>query len=710
MTWERDKLDIAYIKRLTNLYNLNPLEASLLYRRNLLEAEEIAFFLENNLSFTHNPFLFKEMPLVIERLEIAQEEGETALIFGDKDVDGITSTVIASTLLRNLGISHECKIPTGNDLYGLSEEAVTKAYEKGITLIITVDCGISAHSAIQEAKKLGIDVIVVDHHLDQLETLPEAYAIINPNIQNSSYPFPYLAGCGVISKVLWANLYAKIPLYNINFCFLYIEEEVPEKLYLVHSLNGITQNSSTLLLEKKDSLSLLADFAQNKALVVYSQETIKILKKYWGNRFVLEAKDLQEILKEQKSPFIGKKLKEIQKISRKMIYQEREEKEEPSLLFISLFFNEILLLPYKEAFRPYEEILDLTAIGTLGDMMPLKNENRILVKQGLKQISQTKNKGLQALISLKSLQGRRLKSYNVSWEITPILNSAGRMGEADKSLELLLCEDLNEAFIKAREIMSLNRKRKNLEKKIWDNYKDDIDQSFWEYNKKFAILFKPDIPKGLTGILASRIMKQLHVPALVLSPQENSIKGSLRAPEGFSAKEFIASMKDLLLEFGGHNSVAGFSLSEENLTPFLKRIKEFSLKEENANLKRPPLKIDAFLPLQSFNPTILEIVERFEPFGKGYEDFIFEVHNVFLENFFFIGDSEKQHSVMLSVKGSTHRFQGIFWNGWPILEKLNITPETAVNLVFKFQDNFYKGQVSQRLSIIDCKIAKEQDS
>lgn len=710
MTWEREELDINHVKELSILYNLNPLEASLLYRRKLLEAEEIAFFLENNLSFTHNPFLFKEMPRVIERLEMAQEEGEFVLVFGDKDVDGITSTVIASSLLKNLKISHECKIPVGNDLYGLSEQAVKEAYDKGVTLIITVDCGISAHNSILKAKEYGIDVIIVDHHLDQQETLPEAYAIINPNLQNSPYPFPYLAGCGVISKVFWASLYAKTPIYNINFCFIYINEENPEKLYLIHSLNGITKNSTTVLLTDENSLNQLANFAQDKALITYSQETVKILKKYWGNRFVLEAQNLQEILKQQNSPFLGRKLEDIQKISRKMIYQKKETPEEANLLFIGLFFSEILLIPYKESLKPYEEILDLTAIGTLGDMMPLKNENRILVKQGLKQISQTQNKGLQALISLKSLQGRRLKAYNISWEITPILNSAGRMGEANKSLELLLCDDLNDAFIKAREIMALNRKRKSLEKKIWDNYKEDIDQSFWDHSKKFAILFKPDIPKGLTGILAGRIMKHLHVPSLVLSQQEDTIKGSLRAPEGFSAKEFIANMKDLLLEYGGHNSVAGFSLSKENLNPFLNRIKEFSLREEQIILKRPPLKVDAFLPLQSFNPTILEIVDRFEPFGKGYEDFVFEVHNVFLENLYFIGDAEKQHSVMLSVKGSTHRFQGIFWNGWPTLESLNITPQTAVNLVFKFQDNFYKGQVSQRLSIIDCKVTGDNKS
>lgn len=711
MTWEREELDINHVKELSKLYNLNPLEASLLYRRKLIESEEIAFFLENNLSFTHNPFLFKDMPLVLERLEMAQEEKEVVLVFGDKDVDGITSTVIASSLLKNLNISHECKIPVGNDLYGLSEEAVLEAYKKGITLIITVDCGISAHGAILKAKELGIDVIVVDHHLDQQETLPEAYAIINPNLKNCTYPFSYLAGCGVISKVFWASLYAKTPFYNVNFCFLYTDKKDTERLYLIHTLNGITLKTVILILEEQDSLNKLADFAQNKTLVVYSPNVLKTLKHFWGNRFVLEAQDLQEILKHQNSPFLGRKVEDIQKLSRKMIYKKNiEQEEEALLLFLSLFFSEILLSPYKEIFQPYEEILDLTAIGTLGDMMPLKNENRILIKQGLKQLSQTKNKGLQALISLKSLQGRRLKAYNVSWEITPTLNSAGRMGEANKSLELLLCEDLNESFIKAREIMSLNRKRKTLEKKIWDNYKEDIEQSFWDHNKKFAILFKQDIPKGLTGILASRIMKQLHVPTLVLSPQEDLIKGSLRAPEGFSAKDFIANMKDLLLEFGGHNSVAGFSLSQEKVNPFLERIKKFSLKEDQITLKRPPLKVDAFLPLQSFNPSLLEVVEKFEPFGKDYEDFIFEVHNVFLENFYFIGDAEKQHSVMLSVKGSTHRFQGIFWNGWPTLEKLNITPQTAVNLVFKFQDNFYKGQVSQRLSIIDCKLTGESKS
>jgi len=199
MNWEKKEISAELVKDLANRYGCDLLTASILVRRGITAGEEIRYFLESDVRHLRNPFLLPGMEDAVERILAARDEGERVLVFGDRDVDGITSTTLLVRNLQKLGIDVRWQVPQGDDAYGLSLEAVEQFAADYGTLIITVDCGISNIEEIEKARSLGIDVIVVDHHNPQ-ETLPEAYVIINPKLKDSPYPFRDLCGCGVTYK------------------------------------------------------------------------------------------------------------------------------------------------------------------------------------------------------------------------------------------------------------------------------------------------------------------------------------------------------------------------------------------------------------------------------------------------------------------------------------------------------------------------------
>ena len=184
MEWNKKKIDSDSVKDLSDRYGIDLLTASIFYRRGITEAEDLKFYLESDLRYTHNPFLFEEMEDAVDRILQAADEGEKVKIFGDRDVDGITSTVILKTGLASIGIDAAWSLPEGNDPYGLTMEGVDKFASEDGSLLITVDCGISNIKEIEYAREKGIDSIVIDHHLPSDE-IPSAVAIINPKSKDS---------------------------------------------------------------------------------------------------------------------------------------------------------------------------------------------------------------------------------------------------------------------------------------------------------------------------------------------------------------------------------------------------------------------------------------------------------------------------------------------------------------------------------------------
>src|SRR6056297_3727226 len=220
MKWNKADIEKDIVRAISEKYDVKLLMAAIMVRRGVTEPEQIKFYLEDDLMFSHNPFLFTEMEDVVDRIQQAALEGEKVKIFGDRDVDGITSTVLLKEELKKLGIEADWALPVGNDPYGLTIEVVEEFAEAGGELLITVDCGISNVEEITRAAELGVETIVLDHHNPQ-ETLPPAVAIIDPKISESGYPFRDLAGCGVVAKLIWALEFSRTEMYKEEMVLLY---------------------------------------------------------------------------------------------------------------------------------------------------------------------------------------------------------------------------------------------------------------------------------------------------------------------------------------------------------------------------------------------------------------------------------------------------------------------------------------------------------
>ena len=286
-----------------------------------------------------------------------------------------------------------------------------------------------------------------------------------------------------------------------------------------------------------------------------------------------------------------------------------------------------------------EEFLELAAIATVGDVMDLHGENRILVKEGLKRLPYTKNKGLQALIRVTGLEGSRISSYHIGFVLGPCINASGRLDTAARSLRLLQCEDAGEAARLAGDLKALNDSRKALTEKGKDAAIQLIENT--DLKKDLVlVVYLPECHESLAGIIAGRIREKYNRPVFVLTKGEKGVKGSGRSIQQYSMFEELVKCGDLLDQYGGHPMAAGLSLPEENVSLLRKRLNEqCNLKEEDLI---PKVIIDVPMPISYISTKLVEQLSLLEPFGKGNTKPLFAQKNVKAINSRVIG---KNHNV-----------------------------------------------------------------
>ena len=286
-----------------------------------------------------------------------------------------------------------------------------------------------------------------------------------------------------------------------------------------------------------------------------------------------------------------------------------------------------------------EEFLELAAIATVGDVMDLQGENRILVKEGLKRLPYTKNKGLQALIRVTGLEGSRISSYHIGFVLGPCINASGRLDTAARSLRLLQCEDAGEAARLAGDLKALNDSRKALTEKGKDAAIQLIENTDLK-NDPVLVVYLPECHEILAGIIAGRIREKYNRPVFVLTKGEKGVKGSGRSIQQYSMFEELVKCGDLLDQYGGHPMAAGLSLPEENVSLLRKRLNEqCNLKEEDLI---PKVIIDVPMPISYISTKLVEQLSLLEPFGKGNTKPLFAQKNVKAINSRVIG---KNHNV-----------------------------------------------------------------
>jgi len=383
--WECRKVDEEKVEKISKEYNISTLLSKILVNKNIVEKEEIDLFLNPTRHDFHDPFLMPDMEIAVDRIIKAIENKEKILIYGDYDVDGITSTtVLKKFLIEREAIVSEYIPNRLDEGYGLNKEAIEKIVKDGNTLIITVDCGISAIEEIEYANSLGIETIITDHHEAQ-EIIPNALAVVDNKRKDSKYPFRELAGVGVAFKL-------------------------------------------------------------------------------------------------------------IQAISIKLGLEERE----------------------------YLKYLDIVCIGTISDIVPLVDENRVIAKLGLKLVEVTKNIGLKTLLEVSGY--KKIDSNTISFGLAPRINACGRMGKAEEALKLFLTENKEEAIKIAEILNKYNKERQETEKEIFEQAVKQVEEQ--EQEKQVLVLGKEDWHHGVIGIVASKITDLYFKPSILICFEDEIGKGS----------------------------------------------------------------------------------------------------------------------------------------------------------------------------------------
>jgi len=468
--------------RLSDALDIHPIISQLLINREITDVQEARDFLSADLSGLHDPFLLKNMKKAVARIKQAKDKKESVLAVGDYDVDGVTSSALLNNVFTQMGINVVHHIPHRmEDGYGMNEAMGAFAKKQGVSLVIAVDCGITACREVELINQQGIDVIILDHHEPDHDNLPGAVAIINPKQKDCPYPFKHLAAVGLVTKLTQA------------------------------------------LLGRKES----------------------------------------------------------------------------------------------------EKVLDLAAIGTVADIVPLRGENRIFVKSGLSKMNKTKNKGLLALLDITKIRNKTLNPFHIGFVLGPRINAAGRMDSARASLDLFLSNDKDEAYDLAKALDRHNAERQKIQAAVIDEAIAIAEQEINFKDQKIIVLGKEGWHKGVLGIVASRLADKYYRPAVVISIEDGVGTASARSIDGFHLHEALTNCARYLENFGGHAGAAGLTIKEENIDAFKALLNEVAHETLEVKKLLPTLKIDCEIPLSSINMELAEIIDAMQPFGEGNPSPIF---------------------------------------------------------------------------------------
>ncbi len=694
MHWEKSQTNPQLVRQTAGRYEVDLLTASILVRRGVAGGERLRFVLESDLRLLHNPFLFRHMERAVERIRRAAASAGPIMVFGDRDVDGITSTALLVRYLRELGAVVQWQLPRGEEDYGLSLAAVEAAFAGGVKLLITVDCGTSNLEEIGRARELGLEVIVVDHH-NPPEELPPALAIINPKVEGETYPFRDLAGCGVVAKVIWALQMSATPLYGREDWLVHATPANQAlQLDAVRLVNLVERERLRDLVPLEGGAlakSRIGTLVAGREVIVHDSGATERLLSRAGGVGELRSRDLQEPLSRHFPQLAGQSLLRILELSRLARYAPTEEVDMLVSLHTSLCLKEHHLT--EELARH----LDLAALGTVADLMPLADENRIIVRSGMETINRLQRAGLRELIIHQNLHDQRLGVKDLSWHITPVLNSAGRMGVPEKAAQILLSDDPQEVDRLIAEVLELNRTRKSVGDDVWEACLPRARESLERAAGKFVLVADRRIPRGLTGILAARLSGLFKVPALAVALSDRKAVGSLRSP--YPLNGFLDRFADLLANYGGHDCAAGFHLDGERLSMFEERFYATAALHEPPLPEEPRMIIDAEVPPPYLNPDLVKVVETLEPYGEGWPPLVFLTRRVRIEDLSVMGRREAVH-LRLLIGADRFRWPAVFWNAADRAGR-DFGMSDTVDIVYRMGRNYFQNVETLRLTILD---------
>ncbi len=565
--WSVAKVNKERAIAMASKLEIPPLLAMMLDIRGITKEEDVINFLQENKDFS-DPFLMKDMDKAVERITTAVENGEKICVYGDYDADGVTSTSLLYSYLRDsLGADVMFYIPTRTgEGYGMNKGAVDKIHSLGVTLIITVDNGISAREEIDYANSLGIDTVITDHHMPS-GAIPKAVAVVNAHQQDDKSPFKDFSGVGVAFK-------------------------------LVMAIEG----------EYADVDSLLENFS------------------------------------------------------------------------------------------------DIATLGTIGDIVPLVGENRTLVKNGLRHIQNSDRIGINAMKQESGIAEKEINSSNVAFTLVPRINAGGRLGSSEKSVNLLLTEDEDEAVTIADKLGMDNRERQSIEKEILASIDEEVRRTPNIVNDKILVFAGKGWHQGVVGIAASRIKDIYDKPTIIIGIDDDGVaRGSGRSVEGFSLCDAVFACSEHLTHYGGHPMAVGISLEKEKINDFRKAINAYC-----KDIKMPYniLHIDCKLNPNQLDLSILDCLSYIEPCGASNPSPIFGLYNMTVIATKEIGNGKHMRITLSRGQGQVpvyavyfnHNFQSCSYRNGDIVD-------VAVSL----DRNIYNGQENLSVIIKDIKYSQSNN-
>lgn len=565
--WSVAKVNKERAIAMANRLEIPPLLAMMLDIRGITKEEDVINFLQENKDFS-DPFLMKDMDKAVERITTAVENGEKICVYGDYDADGVTSTSLLYSYLRDsLGADVMFYIPTRTgEGYGMNKGAVDKIHSQGVTLIITVDNGISAREEIDYTNSLDIDTVITDHHMPS-GAIPKAVAVVNAHQKDDKSPFKDFSGVGVAFK-------------------------------LVMAIEG----------EYADVDSLLENFS------------------------------------------------------------------------------------------------DIATLGTIGDIVPLVGENRTLVKNGLRHIQNSDRIGINAMKQESGIAEKEINSSNVAFTLVPRINAGGRLGSSEKSVNLLLTEDEDEAVTIADKLGMDNRERQSIEKEILASIDEEVRRTPNIVNDKILVFAGKGWHQGVVGIVASRIKDIYDKPTIIIGIDDDGVaRGSGRSVEGFSLCDAVFACSEHLTHYGGHPMAVGISLEKEKINDFRKAINAYC-----KDIKMPYniLHIDCKLNPNQLDLSILDSLSYIEPCGASNPSPIFGLYNMTVIATKEIGNGKHMRITLSRGQGQVpvyavyfnHNFQSCSYRNGDIVD-------VAVSL----DRNIYNGQENLSVIIKDIKYSQSNN-
>jgi len=583
--------------------------AQLLVNRGYATVEAAEQFLGKGTEMFHDPFALADMQKAVDKIIDSVEKNKKIVIYGDYDVDGVTSVSILYLYLKKRGADISYYIPCrSGEGYGMSEAAVRKLAGENINLIITVDTGITAHEEASLAKSLGMEVVITDHHECRSE-LPDVHAVVNPRRPDCQYPFKELAGVGVVFKLLCALE------YTCRFNDMREGGEKPRMSNCVRDICG--------------------DYA------------------------------------------------------------------------------------------------DLTAIGTVADVMPIKDENRLIVSVGLGMLEESRRPGLDELIeacsknseyrqnskSAKTQQKKKISSGFIGYTIAPRINAAGRISSASIAVELFLTEDGDRAFELARQLCDINKERQVEENRIADEAYAKIAEFHDFENEPVIVLDDEKWHHGIIGIVASRVTEKFNCPSVLISfegggedaenPQLCDIgKGSGRSVKGMNLVSAMSHCGDYLVKYGGHELAAGLTLRRDMLPMFKEKINEYAKNCFNGSEIEAVLEADCELLCEDISMKLAVDLYGLEPYGVSNPVPVFAVRGLQISELTSVGAGRHTRLILSGGEGKYFSVVAIYFGA--SAAGMNLFSGDYVDVMFNLDINEFQGNKNLQLIVRDIKLAEKQ--